>query len=644
MGCLLMRCYQRVFFVFIVAIFGCSPLLISFSSYADTHSETKNKDFNSFIHAVEDMQDNSLSKALSLLNSYAESIETLPIKQQIKYYEVSSSLYSDISDYVKSKAFASKGLVIAEQLERPIILMSELYYIRGFALERLGDIKGATKEYVMGLEIAESLEEKKYVADGLTNLGAIYYINQQYDRSMIMLNDALTIANSLDDEELKGYINSELGILYSYVDQREKSAEFYQASYDHYKKAGKEVAALKSLRNIAVNHFDNSRFEEGIAVILNIIKGADKINNNEVLGDVYSLLANAHMRKEQPNPELAVHYIHLAEQYIVSSKNPASTLFFKLDKANLFNELERYDDALTTLSEVEEFLVNKHKVENAHSFYNLLFLQSEIYFKTKQYAKAYAKQTEFMELLYKNRSQVDVAAVEELRLRFESEHADLKKKILEQEQAVQAMQLSDVAYQESNRQLLIIFISLVFFTLAWFLIKLMQGKKHLIKVSHTDDLTGVINRRRIMEVGQQCFEKALEQNTAFCVLMIDIDDFKNINDSFGHKTGDQVLKAFAQIGHESMRSVDSFGRFGGEEFIVLLPETSKKHAHEVANRLKTSIAEYQWGHLKLPPITVSIGLASYQYQKTINFSALLKSADVLLYQAKHQGKNRVCAA
>jgi len=271
-----------------------------------------------------------------------------------------------------------------------------------------------------------------------------------------------------------------------------------------------------------------------------------------------------------------------------------------------------------------------------------MYLQSEIYYKTEKYQQAYRKQSQFITRLFNDKHNINMEKVEELRLRYESKQADLKNKLLEQEQAVQVIQLNEMTYHEKNLQSLIVFVALVMLALAWFLLKMVQGQKNLLRVSQIDDLTGVINRRRLVELGENIFRTTQKEQQNFSVLMIDVDNFKVINDNFGHKKGDHVLKEIAGMANLIMRTNDCFGRFGGEEFICLLPKTSIEDAYEVAERLRLTFQNQIILNKIDEKVTVSIGISSYKRENTESFTQLIKDADIKMYQAKSEGRNRVC--
>ena len=157
----------------------------------------------------------------------------------------------------------------------------------------------------------------------------------------------------------------------------------------------------------------------------------------------------------------------------------------------------------------------------------------------------------------------------------------------------------------------------------------------------TDHLTGLQNRRSLFEVGRVEFARAQRMKRPFCCMMLDLDHFKHINDQHGHLIGDQVLQEFAKRCKNSVREVDLVGRYGGEELIILLPETDRKTSMQVAERLRSCIAATPIKVFDTEIfVTVSIGVAT-QDENTIHLETLIARADQAMYIAKHKGRNRV---
>jgi diguanylate cyclase (GGDEF)-like protein len=155
----------------------------------------------------------------------------------------------------------------------------------------------------------------------------------------------------------------------------------------------------------------------------------------------------------------------------------------------------------------------------------------------------------------------------------------------------------------------------------------------------TDALTGHWNRRALDDVLRQQVERRASSGKPFSIVMLDIDFFKNINDEFGHMVGDDVLRAFAQRLREFLRSADICARFGGEEFVVVLPETSLATAMEVGERIRKGIAQAPLLNKPRVQATVSIGVATMEKEQSI--SELFAAADAAVYLAKNEGRNRV---
>jgi diguanylate cyclase (GGDEF)-like protein len=158
----------------------------------------------------------------------------------------------------------------------------------------------------------------------------------------------------------------------------------------------------------------------------------------------------------------------------------------------------------------------------------------------------------------------------------------------------------------------------------------------------TDPLTGLCNRRNFLELAENAFSNALRYERPLSVIMVDIDQFKRVNDTYGHFVGDYFLKNVGAIFLSRLRQADIKGRFGGEEFMFILPETHPASALRLAESLRSRIANL---HLKTEhgriSITISIGLATLDPTTDATLEALLIRADQAMYQAKEAGGNRV---
>jgi diguanylate cyclase (GGDEF)-like protein len=174
-------------------------------------------------------------------------------------------------------------------------------------------------------------------------------------------------------------------------------------------------------------------------------------------------------------------------------------------------------------------------------------------------------------------------------------------------------------------------------------VQLKEAYKRIEELAELDELTGSFNRRCIMRMLDDEIARAHRSKTPFSVALIDLDWFKRINDAYGHPTGDEVLRTFAITVFANIRSIDRFGRYGGEEFLLILPETPHDVAARILDRQREIIAELDWSAFSPGMcVTISAGVATLAPNEAPD--ALLARADSALYAAKARGRNRIASA
>lgn len=163
------------------------------------------------------------------------------------------------------------------------------------------------------------------------------------------------------------------------------------------------------------------------------------------------------------------------------------------------------------------------------------------------------------------------------------------------------------------------------------------ANKELHILARTDSLTGIHNRYSFIRRLEEEMMRVKRFNEVFSLIMFDIDFFKQVNDEYGHGVGDSVLIELVTVVNTHLREVDLFCRFGGEEFIVLLPNTSINAAEEIAERMRLTVAEYNF--VSVGTLTISLGVTECRVDR--NVDELLKDVDTALYKAKNAGRNCV---
>lgn len=171
--------------------------------------------------------------------------------------------------------------------------------------------------------------------------------------------------------------------------------------------------------------------------------------------------------------------------------------------------------------------------------------------------------------------------------------------------------------------------------------ELRRKNQELQQLSNTDPLTGLNNRRHFMDLFQRELERAVRYGDPLSFVMIDIDYFKRVNDRFGHQTGDEVLRHVASILQRGLRTGDILGRYGGEEFALLLPQTSLDGAFAAAERYR-KLVEASPSDRSGTRVTISLGVSWNRVPGISSVDDLIRTADAALYEAKSQGRNRTC--
>jgi diguanylate cyclase (GGDEF)-like protein len=171
-------------------------------------------------------------------------------------------------------------------------------------------------------------------------------------------------------------------------------------------------------------------------------------------------------------------------------------------------------------------------------------------------------------------------------------------------------------------------------------VEMQQSHTKLKQLATTDNLTQLANRKLILENLLQQFECFHRYKKVFSILMVDLDLFKNINDTYGHQAGDTVLRQVGEIFIDALRNVDIAGRYGGEEFLIILTETDGDNAVHTAERIRQMVRSYPFSIANQPQITASIGVATV-LKEDENEGSLIDRADRALYQAKDNGRDQV---
>lgn len=341
------------------------------------------------------------------------------------------------------------------------------------------------------------------------------------------------------------------------------------------------------------------------------------------------------------NPtEVAIKQVNFQQN--ISQLNVAEQYLLLLIKAKIKQQGSQHQQAIDLLEQaklLEEKIADRQLY--LPTFADLYLVLIESLLAIDNFEQAYQAKKTYIKKFNDYSDEKRDKTIALLTKKYEIAHKVEANELLDNENKLKVLQLADVKRQQAHQQrnFILIFCGILVFILLFF--RQFKVRKKLVLLSKTDSLTGLLNRSALFSQGQALVKNTLAQQKDLSILLFDIDHFKNINDDFGHQKGDLVLVEVAKLVNETMRARDVFARLGGEEFVILLPNTDIDKAKAIAVRVTEKIALHNFKKLGVNrPITLSIGVANIKDTATA-FDDILHAADLAMYQAKQHGRNQM---
>lgn len=337
----------------------------------------------------------------------------------------------------------------------------------------------------------------------------------------------------------------------------------------------------------------------------------------------------------------------LAAKEVILPRFSAPYSYLTLYLAKAYYHLENYPQSLDALNNAEQIF---HSDDNQRGLEKAALLKSKIYQGMQDWQKAYQVLSSYINDHLTADEAINSKRNEQMKARFHSQKIQLENALLIQSTQEQQKQLEILASQDRMRLIIIALVAVILLVVSLFALFQVNSKRRFKQLALTDELTKLSNRRDINAFAQEQLKETLQQGKGLCIISFDADHFKQVNDKYGHATGDLVLKAIASIANDTVRVGDKLGRIGGEEFLIILPNCSLEQAQLVAEALIDNIAQYDWQQIASGlSQTVSAGIVcalqevadnkSQQLTIGAQLSSLLVKADKALYLAKSSGRN-----
>lgn len=580
----------------------------------------------------------STEQQISLLNDQKQLAQKASFEEQARYWYLLGTAY-DQNDQIQQAIDAystainiseAQQLPLSDTLPRSYIERSYMKYIQTY------DPNVHCEDRFKALALSRQLAEPELLVKVLIQT-AFCYGNEpeKLRQGLALLVEAIEVADNNEFEESPyGMIHNASGNLYQQNQLFDKAYEYIQKAYDAWAKINDYSDMFNmqhTLLALAIEMKNFAAAQQHLDKMFALAKAQPQFNDFTFFSH-YNAGILAYFQQQLPlsitefEKAIALRNTTKEQHFVVQSLNNLVIAYFKqgLDTlaqstlTQLLIDSPNKTEWPLALQGIEQFYAGNHNTA-------MQLMASAISAETD-------KRRSFIE-------QYQRAA----KTLFNDSITELDNKVLQQTLEINRLQLAE---EQSHKQLAqtIIFISVVVvLALIGFLIHLLKTRRLFKHRAQIDYLTQIANRRTIFELGYIMLQDAQSNKKPLSLLMLDVDNFKLVNDTLGHELGDKALKLVSQRSLNCLRQLDKIGRIGGEEFMVLLPGTDATLAHEIAERIRIEIESSPLYNNEKPHIlTVSIGTATVLEDDTLE--STMVRADKALFTAKKEGRNRVIMA
>lgn len=529
---------------------------------------------------------------------------------------------------------------------------AEFLLNRGIGYFNLNDYQQALEYLKSAQNIFNQSGNNEGVSKCLNNIGNVYNNLGQYKKALEFHLRSLEIEQEIQNKNGITRSLNNIGNVYQKTGDLEKALEFYLKSLELTYETNDTSTIAKSLNNVGNIHLSKGEFDSALKYYTRSLELKQSIQDKFGTANSYNNIGIAYQGLHQPAKALEYYQKSLQLMKEVYDKYGIATALYH--SGILYFELQNLEKALSTL---QEALQHAEQINDRNIMMSCYKTIAEIFSQKKDYNKAYNFHKLYAQTKDELISEESSKAIIEMRVKYETESKEKEIELLKQNVALKAI--------ESKRQtlfMIIITIGLVFFAIAAFFVynqlrlkaysnkiiaeqneKLKKAYKKVEELASIDSLTELSNRRDILKKIRHEANRFDRNKKAFALIMGDIDEFKSINDTYGHAAGDIVLQAIANFIKTKLRKQDTVGRWGGEEFLILLPDTDLNGAKFIAEKLREGIFSHkiQYSNYTLN-VTITFGVSVYKRLRDIN--ECIKEADQALYLGKVRRKNCVISS
>lgn len=483
----------------------------------------------------------------------------------------------------------------------------------------------ALDHYRYSLQLRRKTGDRIGEAGSLNNIGLVYCDLSRFADSIEYHLQSLEIAEQVQESNLKAYSLVNIARVFVEMGEHTRALEYYQRGLEFNQGSADQALDSTILTQLGQIQAQLGNHELSIEYLADGLKIARQIGNLHDEGLALIGLGISYQAFDEFT--LAGQVLNDALEIMKKTNDQAREAEILRALGNNYARQHQHPDAISCLNEA---LALAGKIQAQQEVGKIHRVLSQVYEELKDFQQALNHYQRYDQIWQLFHSQATDRRIQSLLVDGEIKKAQREA----EEQRLKSRELSvalDAIRKDDQQKTLLLH-------------QLETQAKMLEQLAREDGLTGIANRRWLDLQLIQEFERARRFKRPLCVAMIDVDDFKMVNDLYSHLTGDKVMRTLARLLRDHSRSVDVLGRYGGEEFMLILVETSLNEGIVFCEQLRQHVERYSWGsvHSDLKRLTVSIGLGSNKGCKSLD--QMVARADQQLYLAKHQGKNQVCAA
>ncbi len=493
--------------------------------------------------------------------------------------------------------------------------------------------------YSLSLSWAEEtptsqLEQQTIELEALITLADDNIHQANYEVALTLLTQAYELSKQLPDKKISSTVLNSIANVYFNTGQFKQAQRYYNELVDIDEKSGDKSALAVSLFNLGHANASLKEYKHAERNFKLSLALSKELNDKS--GMAFTLKAMGVNAQAQLDFDSAREYLNEALLGFEATNDEMQAAAVHRHLGDIAQDEQQYELAIQEYEAALPALANNR--------FNMPLLRtyrglSKAYEQLGNYEKAFANHHVYTQLLKQQLEQQNKEATQRLQVQFETQQfSDANKRLeLENQSQQQELQHKQELLQMQYLILGLVVSILILVGVLWWRSRI--HARYMQMLATTDELTNLLNRRAILEYGNNEWLRAKRFGRPFCCLLFDIDHFKSINDTLGHAAGDEVLKTISSTVKTSLRKTDAFGRFGGEEFLLVATETELQQAEVLAERIRQTIESTSYDGITDRHVTVSIGIAPMRNESSLE--DLIAHADLALYQAKENGRNKV---